>query len=158
MEVVIVKKKKKKTAIGWQEWCGLPELGLPAVKAKIDTGARTSALHAYDMEFFKQNGMDYVSFKIQPLKNRKLVRICEAPLVDERMVISSNGEREKRPVIITVLDFGVKKIQAEITLTSRHKMNFRMLLGLTALKKARFVIEPSKTFLLGDKDRPQELY
>lgn len=150
--------KKPKMPIGWREWCALPDLGLPCVKAKIDTGARTSALHAYDITIIRRGSRDYVRFNIHPLTTNYIARTCIAPLVDQRVITSSNGERESRPVILTTLDFGLKKIEAELTLTSRHKMSYRMLLGLTALRRGRFVIDPSKSFLLGERENPEELY
>lgn len=150
---------KKKAIIGWEEWCALPELGLPAIKAKIDTGAKTSALHAYDIKTFKQNGEKHVRFKIHPLqKDKKLERQCSAPLVAERVITSSNGEREKRYVIATPIVFGNMKIRAEITLTARHKMSFRMLLGREALRKAKFIVDSSKTYTRGKIVDPRILY
>ena len=141
---------RTKIVIGWEEWCVMPDLGLPLVKAKIDTGAKTSALHAYDIKIFTKDGEKFVRFKVHPMQgNNKIEKICEARLVDKRGVISSNGEREKRYVIETALEFGNKTIHAELTLTSRHKMAFRMLLGREALRKARFTVDPSKSFLLG---------
>lgn len=151
--------KKPKTLIGWEEWCALPDLELPAVKVKIDTGAKTSALHAYDIQTFDNLYGTFVRFRIQPLqKNRKFSKICEAPLVEKRTVISSNGERELRPVILTRIAVGDVVINAELTLTSRHKMNFRMLLGREALKKGKFIVSPSKSFLLGKIKDPEQLY
>lgn len=155
----MIRKRKPKTIIGWEEWCALPSLNLPAIKAKIDTGAKTSALHAYDMKRFKEDGQDFVRFKIHPLqKNDRLEKICVAPLADYRYVISSNGEREKRFVILAELEFPEKTIQAELTLTSRHKMAFRMLLGREAMRKAKLVVDPSKSFLLGKKLNVEQLY
>jgi len=151
--------RRPKTIIGWEEWCALPDLGLPAVKAKIDTGAKTSALHAYDIETFTEDSTDYVRFKIHPLqKNNKLERCCVAPLADYRFVTSSNGEREKRYVIKTRIDFPDTAIEAELTLTSRHNMAFRMLLGREALRKAKFAVDPAKSFLLGKKTGVDEIY
>ncbi len=151
--------RRLKTIIGWEEWCALPELGLPAIKVKVDTGAKTSALHAYDIEHFKDNGMEYVRFKIHPLqKNSKLERSCIAPLIDRRNVTSSNGEREKRYVIKTALQFPELSVDAELTLTSRHNMAFRMLLGREALRKAKFAVDPAKSFLLGKPINVDDLY
>lgn len=151
--------KKTKIMIGWEEWCAFPELNLPAIKAKVDTGAKTSALHAYDIEPFTEDGVDYVRFKIHPLQgNKQLERICVAPLIDRRGVISSNGRREKRYVIKTPLSFGITKIDAEITLTTRHNMRFRMLLGREAIRKARFTVDPSKSFVLGRQHNAKGLY
>ncbi|GJL85078.1 MAG: hypothetical protein DHS20C02_08530 [Micavibrio sp.] len=151
--------KLKKILIGWEEWCALPDLGLPAVKAKIDTGAKTSALHAENIEVFNRGGQDFVRFEIPPLKKKEdLVVTCEAPLADERAVISSNGEREKRFVINTQIEFAGKIFNAEVTLTSRHKMTFRMLLGRDALKKAQVAVDPAKSFVLGKPPGVVKLY
>ncbi len=150
---------KLKKTIGWEEWCALPDLGLPAVKVKVDTGAKTSALHAYDIELFTENKQDFVRFKVHPLqKNNKFERECIAPLVDFRYVTSSNGEREKRYVIRTGLQIADRITAAELTLTSRHNMAFRMLLGREALRKAKLVVDPAKSYVLGKIKSPLSLY
>ena len=150
---------KTKDMIGWEEWCALPDLGLPAVKAKVDTGAKTSAIHAYDIKAFTKDGQKFVRFKVHPLqKNKKLETECEAPLADHRSVTSSNGEREKRYVIKTPIKIGAKKIQAELTLTARHKMTFRMLLGRDAIIRGKFVVDPVKSFLQGKIKNAEEFY
>ncbi|MCB1650633.1 MAG: ATP-dependent zinc protease [Alphaproteobacteria bacterium] len=151
--------RKPKVIIGWEEWCALPELGLPAIKAKIDTGAKTSALHAYDIKRFRENDLECVRFKIHPLQHDHVFALtCVAPLVDHRHVISSNGEREKRYVIAARLVFPNVSIKAELTLTSRHNMAFRMLLGREALRKAKFAVDPAKSFLLGRQKNVEKLY
>jgi ribosomal protein S6--L-glutamate ligase len=155
----MAKKKRAKTMIGWREWCALPELGLPAVRAKTDTGARTSALHAYNIEYFSKGNRPYVRFKIHPLdKNRKFVKICEAPLIGKRSIVSSNGKSEMRPVIFTELMIGETAFETELTLTSRHNMNFRMLLGRKAMHAGRFTVDPAKSYLLGRVDEAEILY
>jgi ribosomal protein S6--L-glutamate ligase len=155
----VKRSRPDKTLIGKSEWCALPDLGLPAVKARVDTGARTSALHAFDIRVIKKGEHRFVRFKINPLQNNSdLVCDCEAPLIQKRDVISSNGEREKRCVIRTTLVFSGVTFPAEITLTSRHKMQFRMLLGREALKKARFIVDPSKSLLLGRMTDVIKLY
>lgn len=152
-------RKISKHIIGWEEWCGLPDLGLPVIKAKIDTGAKTSALHAYDIERFKKAGTDYVRFKIHPLqRNNVLEKTCEAPLIDRRGVTSSNGEREKRFVILTRIVFPENTIEAELTLTSRHNMAFRMLMGREALRKAKFVVDAGRSYLLGKVTNAKDYY
>lgn len=151
--------RKPKLIIGWEEWCRFPDLGLPAIKAKVDTGAKTSCLHAYDIEPFTKEGSKYVRFKIHPLqRNKTLECICEALLSDYRTVTSSNGEREKRYVIKTPLVLGDTTIQAEVTLTSRHAMAFRMLLGRDAIRKTKLVVDPAKSFALGKMTDAESLY
>jgi ribosomal protein S6--L-glutamate ligase len=152
-------KKVNKTLIGWEEWCALPDIGLPAVKVKVDTGARTSALHAYDIEKFTKEGRDYVRFKVHPIqKDRKITCICEAPVVDYRTVTSSNGRKEKRYVIETEFKLGDISFVSELTLTSRFGMNFRMLLGKVALKKGKLIVDPAKAFVLGKNPDAVKLY
>lgn len=154
-----IKKKIKKTIIGWEEWCSFPELGLPAIKAKIDTGAKTSALHAYDLEPYKKNGEDYLKFKVHPMqKNREVFVQCDAPISDHRYVTSSNGEREKRYVVKTTFEAGEHKFEADITLTARYGMRFRMLFGKDALKKAKFIVDPAKSYRLGVIKDAKDLY
>lgn len=152
-------KKQPKTIIGWEEWCGLPDIGLPAIKAKIDTGAKTSALHAYDIETYMQGDTEYITFKIHPVQgNNDIERTCTAPLIDQRVITSSNGEREDRYVIATSITIGATTMNAELTLTSRHNMAFRMLLGREALKKARFIVDSSKAFTQGKVKNADLLY
>lgn len=151
--------KQPKTIIGWEEWCTLPDLGLPAIKAKIDTGAKTSALHAYDIQTHIKDDAEYITFTIHPIQgNNNLERTCTAPLLDQRTITSSNGEREKRYVIATPMTFGQITINAELTLTSRHNMAFRMLLGREALKKAGFIVDSSKIFTQGKIKDAASLY
>lgn len=156
-----IKKSKKipKTMIGWREWCALPVLGLPAVRAKIDTGARTSALHAYDVEIVKDGKESIVHFKVHPLdKSTHVVKKCKAKLIGKRVVVSSNGKREVRPVIATIVRVGETAFFTELTLTSRHEMNFRMLLGRKALRAGKFTVNPGRSFLMGKIEKPKSLY
>jgi len=135
--------------IGWREWVALPDLGLPAIKAKIDTGARTSALHAFYVEPFTSGGQPRVRFGIHPLQRRKSpVLHCEAPLLDRRRVSDSGGHHELRYVIETSLTLGPESWPIEVTLTNRDTMVFRMLIGRTGLPK-RTAIEPAKSYLTG---------
>ncbi len=151
--------KRIRTIIGWKEWCALPDLDLPAVRAKIDTGARTSALHAFDIEPFMKKKIPHVRFKIHPLeKSRRFTSVCEAILLEDRIIISSNGEREKRPVIITTIAIAGIMMKTELTLTARHQMNFRMLVGRKALRQGRFTVDPVKSFLAGKIENPEHLY
>ncbi|WP_436399325.1 30S ribosomal protein S6--L-glutamate ligase [Roseobacter sp. S98] len=123
-----------KLTFGWEEWISLPDLGLPAIRAKIDTGARTSALHAHDIEVFGPAKTPKVRFNVHPIAGRNDVSItCSAPLVDRREVTSSNGETEQRFVIASTLSVGGQTWPIEITLTNRQQMTSRMLLGRQAL-------------------------
>lgn len=134
--------------IGWREWLALPELGLPAIKAKIDTGARTSALHAFFVEPYDENGRFMVRFGVHPLQKRLDVEvICTAPVKDYREVSDSGGHREKRYVIETEMHLGTLKKNIEMTLTNRDNMKFRMLLGRTAMDE--LLVAPHKSYLTG---------
>ena len=136
--------------LGWREWLALPELGIPAVKAKIDTGARTSTLHAFRQETFNKNGRDYIRFWIHPLqRNRKIELGCTAPVADRRMVRDSGGHGEMRYVIVTPVRINDRLWPIEITLTSRDTMLFRMLLGRSALVPGNFTVNPAASYLLG---------
>ncbi len=136
--------------VGWREWVSLPELGLPAVKAKIDTGARTSALHAHDIaEERGEDGTALVGFTVQPLQRDGSVAVrCRAPLVDRRSVTDSGGHRAERWVIRTQLVMGTRSRSVEITLVDRGDMLFRMLVGRTALVPD-VGVDPARSFLLG---------
>lgn len=140
--------------IGWREWVSLPELNIPAIKAKIDTGAKTSSLHAFYLESYKDAGIDYVKFKIHPLQRKKEIVIeCICPILDKRVVKDSGGHAEERFAIYTPIKLGELLIPAEVTLTNREDMQFRMLLGRTTLNKADIKIDPAASFKLGRKLR-----
>ena len=132
---------------GWEEWIGLPDLGVPALRAKVDTGARTSALHAFDIETFGPNAKPKVRFTVHPIPGRDdLVIPCSAPIVDRREVTSSNGDKELRYVISSTLEVSGQKWPIEITLTNRANMTSRMLLGRRALKD-HISIVPTDRFM-----------
>jgi hypothetical protein len=137
--------------IGWREWAALPDLGIDQVKAKIDTGARTSALHAVRVSNARKGDVDIVRFEIHPLQRRSHPSVhCEAELVDERYVRSSDGVRELRPVVETTIVVGEDAWSIELTLTDRALMGFRLLLGRRALRR-RFVVDPSRSWLRSDR-------
>lgn len=137
--------------IGWREWVSFPELGLNAVKAKVDSGARTSALHAFSIERFHANKQEWVRFKTHPFQYKHTPQIsCEAILKDIRSVTSSSGQAEVRHVIETPIRIGDHIWSIELTLTNRSNMRFRMLLGRHAMKH-RAVLNPGRSFLTGTR-------
>lgn len=139
----------KKQIIGWREWVGFPELGIAQIKAKIDTGARSSALHAYDIQTYKaRNGKIRVKFIVHPLqKNSKDIVQCHADLIGQRLVKSSSGIKELRTTVLTNLHMGNEIWPIELTLTNRDTMGFRLLIGRTAIKR-KFLVDPQKSFLM----------
>jgi hypothetical protein len=135
--------------IGGNEWCALPELGIHMIKAKIDTGAKTSAIHAYDIKSYFLKRRKYVRFKVHPLQRRNDISIsCHAEIIDERHIMSSNGHIENRYVIRTPIILGTEQWMIQLTLSNRDPLRFRMLLGREALN-GRFLIEPNKRLLQG---------
>jgi ribosomal protein S6--L-glutamate ligase len=136
--------------VGWHEWFALPQLGIKAIKAKIDTGAKTSSLHAFNIEEFKKGRQRWVKFDIHPLQNNDAFSIpCTARVIDERIVTSSSGQGEMRYVIKATLDLHHKiKWDIELTLTNRDTMAFRMLLGREAMHH-RVIVDPAHSCLLG---------
>lgn len=142
--------------IGWREWVSLPALGVEKIKAKVDTGARSSAIHAFDIERFKQNNKDCVRFALHPLqRDDATVVYCEAELLDRRPVRSSSGEAEKRYVIQTALKLCGEEWPIELTLTNRDSMGFRMLVGREAIR-GRFAVDPSRSFYGGRPKKPKK--
>jgi hypothetical protein len=151
-----VKKTKKKKAtrsmVGWREWAALPDFDVKRINAKIDTGAKTSALHAFRIREVMLNGVEHVEFFLHPLQRRRKPEVfCRAPLVGQRVVRSSNGQEEERYVIETRLCLGGKVWKIELTLTNRDAMGFRLLVGRDALRR-KFVIDPGASYLLNGKE------
>jgi hypothetical protein len=140
--------QKEQIKIGWREWVSLPDLRADAIKAKIDTGARTSALHAYRIEPFRRAGALWLRFELHPMQWSKVA--CEARAIDERTVRNSGGGIERRYVIKTLLKLGERSWSIELALANRDQMGFRMLLGRTALQ-GRALIEPGRSYLLGTR-------
>ncbi len=141
-------KKKEKTLdiIGWREWVSFPELGIKKIKAKMDTGARTSALHVSHIRVVK--GSNIVKFKIHPVQRRARPMIeASAVMISRREIKSSNGELSVRPVIKTKIKIGEKVFPIELSLVNRDLMGFRLLLGRSALKN-NYIVDSGKSFLL----------
>lgn len=135
-----------KMLIGWREWVVLPELGVPPIKAKIDTGARTSALHAFRIRTFKKSGIPYVEFYVHPVQRRRNPEVrCRAPLKEQRHVTSSSGHREMRYVIETIAEIGGERMTIELTLANRDQLGFRMLIGRGAVRE-KFIIDPGRSY------------
>lgn len=144
--------------LGWREWLALPELGLHAIKAKVDTGARTSTLHAFYVDTFRRDGRLYARFGVHPLQQRAdIVVHGEAPVIDRRPVSDSGGHREERYVIKAHIALAGQEWPLELTLTNRETMLFRMLLGRTAIA-GRALVDPEKSFLTGRTRQPWKLY
>jgi hypothetical protein len=138
--------------IGWREWLSLPELNISKIKAKIDTGARTSSLHAFFVDPFMLDGQKMVRFGVHPLRKSDLEIICQCPFIDYREIRDSGGHREMRYVIETQIKLGEHVRTVEITLTNRDNMKFRMLLGRTALRGMAII--PDQSYLFG---RPKSM-
>lgn len=142
-------KKRTPEIIGWREHIALPKLGFPLLAAKIDTGARTSALHAVDQEVIEVDGEHWVEFSV-PVHNRPTVRRVRAPLVDERKIKNTSGIPESRLVIRTLLLLGRHRWQIEVSLANRAKMEFDIILGRTAIRRRGILVDPGHSFMLGN--------
>jgi hypothetical protein len=146
---------EKPITLGWREWVRIPDLGLDGIKAKVDTGARTSALHAFEVTPFTDSGIRRVRFKMHPnQRDNDTVVECVADLKDERVVRDSGGHQEKRWVIESVVCIGNDSWPIEMTLTARDDMLFRMLLGRTAMR-GRAIVNPSRSYLTGKRYKPK---
>lgn len=147
-----------KTLIGRHEWCALPSLNIPAIRAKIDTGAKTSAIHAFNIITQRVGSKTIAHFDVHPLQynSNKIVK-CEAEVIDERKITSSNGSKESRYVINATLSLGKVMWDIELTLSDRDQLRFRLLLGREALKKG-VLIDPNKSYLLGNVKNAGDLY
>jgi hypothetical protein len=142
--------------IGWREWVGLPDFGIPAIKAKVDTGARSSSLHAFDLQEFKRDGVSWVRFKLHPIQRKKDSTLeLEAQVLEYRSVRSSSGKATRRPVIITQVKLFDIAWSVELTLANRDAMGFRMLLGREAFRH-RFLVDAGKSYYGGRPKRKKK--
>lgn len=142
-----------KATIGWREWVGLPALNTVWIKAKIDTGARSSSLHAFDIQPFSRKGVEWVRFTVHPWqRSGSNATEVEAKVIDWRSIRSSSGQSEERPVIRTDLRIGDDAHAIELTLARRDEMGFRMLVGREGIRR-RFLVDPARSYLSGKPPR-----
>lgn len=147
---------KQLPLIGWREWVGLPQLGIDSVKAKVDTGARSSSLHAFDVEAFDRDGTTWVRFVVHPKQRDDATTVeAEAAVLEYRSVRSSSGEESTRPVILTPVRICGVEYEVELTLANRDAMGFRMLLGREAFRR-RFLIDPGRSYCGGRPKRKKQ--
>lgn len=152
MKQVVKKKTKERQTLGWREWVTLPDLDVPRILAKVDTGAKTCALHTFFLEEFEKEGVPWIRFSLHPKQNdTHTVVHCETKVKDRREVTDSGGHTELRYVIETGFIVGKRKFKAEVTLTNRDNMKYRILLGRNALRR-RFVVDPSGSHFLQDQN------
>ena len=143
-------RKPSKLVVGWREWIALPGLGVAAVKAKIDTGARSSSLHAFDISEFQRDGSPWVRFDIHPLqRDAETIVRAEAPVLEYRHVRSSSGHLTLRPAIRVEVELDGQRWPIELTLAARDDMGFRMLLGREAVR-GRFTVDPGRSYVASD--------
>lgn len=148
-------RKSDLQVIGWREWVGLPDLGIERIKAKVDTGARSSSLHAFDVQEIERQGEKWVRFKIHPVQRKSdWFVLAEAAILDYRSVRSSSGRVSLRPVIKTRIRLLGVVWPIELTLANRDEMGFRMLLGRQAFRR-RFLVDGGRSFCGGRPERPK---
>ncbi len=141
-----------KNLVGWREWISLPEIGIITMRCKVDTGAKTSALHAFKVESFERDDQLWVRFSVHiDETDLNKIQVCEAEVFDQRSVTDSGGNISERFFIETTLEIGESHYPIQVSLTDRDTMKFNMLLGRTALRKGHFIVDPSKSYLQGNK-------
>jgi len=139
--------------IGWREWISLPDFGVDWIKAKVDTGARSSSLHAFGLRTFTREGSDWVRFRIHPVQRKSAKEVqVEAPVLEFRSIRSSNGKTAVRPVILTHVILLGQSWHIELSLASRDEMGFRMLLGRQAIR-GRYLVDPGRSYFSGRPPR-----
>lgn len=135
--------------LGWREWVALPDLGIGRIKAKVDTGARTSTLHAFEVQAFQRGNDPWVRFRVHPLQHDLVTEVCcVSPILDRRVVRDSGGHEEQRFVIETRVRVAGESWPIEVTLTDRDSMGFRMLIGRTAIR-GRYLVDPARSYRAG---------
>jgi ribosomal protein S6--L-glutamate ligase len=145
-----VSDRQIKITVGRKEWCGFPDLMIPAIKSRVDSGAKTSSIHAFNIIEFDRQDIAWVSFEVHPLQKDNKTQIrCESPIIDKRNIKSSNGKKERRIVIRTSLQLGESNWEIDLSLTNRDAMGYRMLLGREAMMH-RIIVDPAKSHCLGD--------
>ena len=143
--------------IGWREWVGLPDFGIKHIKVKVDSGARSSSLHAFDLREFERDGEEWVRFQVHPVQRKKIRSVeVEAQVLDHRSVRSSSGKAAMRPVIVTNVRLLGITWPVELTLASRDEMGFRMLLGREAFRR-RFLVDAGKSYCGGKPKRKKKI-
>lgn len=144
--------KRDRITLGWREWLSLPDLGIEDILAKVDTGAKTSALHTFYIDDFERDGQQWLRFGLHPSRHSDRDAVhCEAPVKEQREVTDSGGHVENRYVIETTFKVGEQQFTAEVTLTNRDNMKYRILLGRNALRR-RFVVDPARSYRLGKRE------
>jgi hypothetical protein len=146
---IVSTRRSNRPTLGWREWIALPDWDVPYLKAKVDTGARTSSLHAFDLEWFQEGGTPWIRFEVHPWQRSTSDSvIAEAPVVSTRDIKSSSGAVDHRPVVRTSILLAGITVDAEVTLTRRDEMGFRMLIGREAIRN-RFLVDPGVSYLGG---------
>jgi hypothetical protein len=141
------------STVGWREWVALPSLGIARIKAKLDTGARTSALHALRCDRYTERGAPYVRLHVQARQREsECVQVVETAIIDERTVTDSSGHRERRIVVASDVAIGIERWSIELTITNRDTLRFRMLLGRSAMQ-GHLIIDPNRSYVLGKPDK-----
>jgi hypothetical protein len=145
----MARRVRSKVTLGWREWIAIPDHDVEWIKTKVDTGARTSALHAHGLRRFEREGEQWVRFRIQPWqRSARDARSVELPVAETRHVRSSSGHPENRPVVHLTVSIAGREVPIEVTLTRRDQMGFRMLLGRQAVR-GRFLVDPSRSYVGG---------
>lgn len=153
---MVTHEKSNLPVIGWREWVGLPDFGIKQIKVKVDTGARSSSLHAFDTHTFERDGVEWVRFQIYPVQRKRSKYVeAEARILEFRSVRSSSGVSTLRPVIITNIALLGSIWPVELTLASRDEMGFRMLLGREAFRE-RFLVDAGRSYYNGKPNKKKK--